>query len=229
MELPNTGKHCAHPNCNKLDFLPIKCGYCRKQYCSEHGSSSAHPCSGPAESSANASLIQTTSADPPLPPVTIYTKPARTGIKDVKAISKKTLTSKQKQALEALKGPSTKTKTKTTNNRAKQPLPPKIALMQLKSKAKGNSSMDMADRVYICVKFQDKALYLFENCRVVIGAVAMRVAKMFGLCLSSEAVCRLRVEGKSGCLPNNQSFENAIANGAWGFYSGCTLELITSS
>ncbi|OTF74448.1 hypothetical protein BLA29_003679 [Euroglyphus maynei] len=44
MEFPDLGKHCALKECNRLDFLPIKCSSCEKIYCSEHYMFQAHHC-----------------------------------------------------------------------------------------------------------------------------------------------------------------------------------------
>ncbi|XP_046912214.2 AN1-type zinc finger protein 2A [Dermatophagoides farinae] len=44
MEFPDLGKHCALKECNRLDFLPIKCSSCEKIYCSEHYMYQAHHC-----------------------------------------------------------------------------------------------------------------------------------------------------------------------------------------
>nr|CAI5835283.1 unnamed protein product [Callosobruchus analis] len=44
MELPHLGKHCSRSDCNKLDFLPIKCDACAMLFCDEHFSYSAHSC-----------------------------------------------------------------------------------------------------------------------------------------------------------------------------------------
>ncbi|XP_044253965.1 AN1-type zinc finger protein 2A [Tribolium madens] len=44
MEFPDVGKHCSEPNCNKLDFLPIKCDVCSEIFCDEHYSYIRHNC-----------------------------------------------------------------------------------------------------------------------------------------------------------------------------------------
>lgn len=38
------GTHCSFQECNRLDFLPIKCTACSKQFCSSHYSYSNHNC-----------------------------------------------------------------------------------------------------------------------------------------------------------------------------------------
>lgn len=45
MELPHIGKHCSKSDCNKLDFLPIRCDACRSLFCDEHYSYESHSCS----------------------------------------------------------------------------------------------------------------------------------------------------------------------------------------
>lgn len=44
MELPNLGRHCSKSECNKLDFLPIKCDACGHLFCEEHYKYIAHNC-----------------------------------------------------------------------------------------------------------------------------------------------------------------------------------------
>lgn len=43
MELPKIGKNCSHPNCNKLDFLPLQCK-CAKLFCTEHFNKHVETC-----------------------------------------------------------------------------------------------------------------------------------------------------------------------------------------
>lgn len=40
----NIGDHCAFSECNRLDFLPIKCTACTKNFCSQHYQYKAHKC-----------------------------------------------------------------------------------------------------------------------------------------------------------------------------------------
>ncbi|GJQ65320.1 hypothetical protein Trydic_g7436 [Trypoxylus dichotomus] len=44
MEFPHLGNHCSNQNCNKLDFLPIKCDACGKIFCNEHFHYTTHNC-----------------------------------------------------------------------------------------------------------------------------------------------------------------------------------------
>lgn len=44
MELPNVGKNCSKSECNKLDFLPIKCDACGSLFCDEHYTYTSHSC-----------------------------------------------------------------------------------------------------------------------------------------------------------------------------------------
>lgn len=44
MELPHLGKHCSKSDCNKLDFLPIKCDACTLLYCDDHFRYTNHNC-----------------------------------------------------------------------------------------------------------------------------------------------------------------------------------------
>jgi len=43
-ELTNLGAHCFWPECHQLDFLPVTCVHCKKQFCKEHYPSEAHQC-----------------------------------------------------------------------------------------------------------------------------------------------------------------------------------------
>ncbi|CAK1589118.1 unnamed protein product [Parnassius mnemosyne] len=44
MEFPHIGKNCSYSSCNKLDFLPMKCGACKEIFCSEHFAYLKHEC-----------------------------------------------------------------------------------------------------------------------------------------------------------------------------------------
>ncbi|CAG5094254.1 Oidioi.mRNA.OKI2018_I69.XSR.g13392.t1.cds [Oikopleura dioica] len=45
MELPHLGTHCHFAECNRLDFLPMKCRGCSESFCSEHFGLDIHNCS----------------------------------------------------------------------------------------------------------------------------------------------------------------------------------------
>lgn len=44
MEFPELGKNCDKVGCNDLDFLPIKCQYCQKYFCTKHFLPQDHQC-----------------------------------------------------------------------------------------------------------------------------------------------------------------------------------------
>ncbi|XP_039267223.2 AN1-type zinc finger protein 2A-like [Styela clava] len=44
MELPKIGDHCSDSFCRQLDFLPIKCDACEKQFCKNHIRYEDHKC-----------------------------------------------------------------------------------------------------------------------------------------------------------------------------------------
>ncbi len=46
MEFPELGAHCNLKECNRLDFLPVKCAGCANLFCSSHFPASAHSCAG---------------------------------------------------------------------------------------------------------------------------------------------------------------------------------------
>lgn len=43
-EFPSFGRHCSFAECHRLDFLPIRCDACEKQFCADHYSYEAHSC-----------------------------------------------------------------------------------------------------------------------------------------------------------------------------------------
>ncbi len=43
-ELPHLGKRCCFPECRQLDFLPVKCRCCEKDFCKEHYFTDSHRC-----------------------------------------------------------------------------------------------------------------------------------------------------------------------------------------
>ncbi|VBB31479.1 unnamed protein product [Acanthocheilonema viteae] len=43
-EFPDFGRHCNFDGCNLLDFLPIRCDACKKDFCGSHYSYDAHCC-----------------------------------------------------------------------------------------------------------------------------------------------------------------------------------------
>lgn len=47
MEFPHIGKNCSYTSCNKLDFLPYKCGACKEVFCSDHFAYAKHECQAP--------------------------------------------------------------------------------------------------------------------------------------------------------------------------------------
>eukprot|EP00301_Raphidiophrys_heterophryoidea_P027041 c9455_g1_i1.p1 GENE.c9455_g1_i1~~c9455_g1_i1.p1 ORF type:complete len:319 (-),score=106.07 c9455_g1_i1:127-1041(-) len=44
MEFPNLGKHCDHPECHLLDFLPFNCDACKATFCLDHHKYADHQC-----------------------------------------------------------------------------------------------------------------------------------------------------------------------------------------
>eukprot|EP00026_Physarum_polycephalum_P013708 Phypoly_transcript_14136.p1 GENE.Phypoly_transcript_14136~~Phypoly_transcript_14136.p1 ORF type:complete len:282 (+),score=25.85 Phypoly_transcript_14136:110-955(+) len=44
MELNHIGQHCSEPSCKVLDFLPFQCTSCKRTFCLEHRSLTAHKC-----------------------------------------------------------------------------------------------------------------------------------------------------------------------------------------
>jgi len=50
------GKHCAHPDCHQLDFLPFTCDLCRGVFCAEHRLREQHKCVAESEMRANVAV-----------------------------------------------------------------------------------------------------------------------------------------------------------------------------
>eukprot|EP00041_Stephanoeca_diplocostata_P023639 m.586233 g.586233 ORF g.586233 m.586233 type:complete len:263 (-) comp22341_c0_seq3:113-901(-) len=44
MELPKVGEHCGARVCKRLDFLPMRCYGCNRNFCDEHVTYEAHDC-----------------------------------------------------------------------------------------------------------------------------------------------------------------------------------------
>lgn len=57
------GVHCTFDECNRIDFLPIQCNGCKKNYCSSHYQYSSHSCIN----SANIEQIATNNQIPVCP------------------------------------------------------------------------------------------------------------------------------------------------------------------
>ncbi|KAJ2844334.1 hypothetical protein IWW36_005228, partial [Coemansia brasiliensis] len=157
-------------------------------------------------------------------PVSVYTHPDRT-TSQKHAQSKKTLSAEQHQALEALK----RTANKTVSRPKKQAaVSPKIELMRLKSKATGNESINMADRLYLSVLWQDKAIAVFINRNSSVGNAAFRFSKQLHLSQLSDKIYRLRAPGADNPLPSNKSFSELLSAEDTNnrIFNGCKLELI---
>lgn len=43
-DLQSIGKHCSLDSCNRVDFLPLKCDFCEKNFCRDHSGITAHSC-----------------------------------------------------------------------------------------------------------------------------------------------------------------------------------------
>ncbi|KAJ1824028.1 hypothetical protein LPJ60_001101 [Coemansia sp. RSA 2675] len=136
------------------------------------------------------------------------------------------LTAEQALALEAHQLLSARVGQKATIRISEPRKSPKIELMRLKAKATGNPSIDVDDRIYLCIKHKTKSLVVFEAKRAVIGNAAERFAKQLGLSMTPGRYCRLRVVGSDQPLPPNGTFGSELAAEAdAGLYNGCTLEL----
>ncbi|ORX63337.1 hypothetical protein DL89DRAFT_289295 [Linderina pennispora] len=178
MEFPHVGANCSYAGCADLDFLPVTCDYCTKQFCSTHGNPIAHHCDQMPERTVEAT---SSTKDKDYIPITKYTKPARIGPKDVRAPTKNELTDRQRQALAALK--------QTHQSRAPlraAPLPKKQP-----AKATGNPNMAMEDRLYLSVASEAKTIVVFINKKATIGSATDQFARQLGLSmLPGKVACR---------------------------------------
>lgn len=43
-EFPDLGRHCSYSECHLLDFLPVRCDACGKDFCASHFSYDSHNC-----------------------------------------------------------------------------------------------------------------------------------------------------------------------------------------
>lgn len=44
VDVDHIGEHCTFGQCNRLDFLPVRCEKCKRVFCKEHYSLIAHKC-----------------------------------------------------------------------------------------------------------------------------------------------------------------------------------------
>ncbi|KAJ2215158.1 hypothetical protein EV179_002377 [Coemansia sp. RSA 487] len=199
----HTGSHASHKH-PQLDFLAVRCKYCQKQFCAEHGSIVTHRC--PCVPEGGDTSVSTAGNIP----ITNYTRPDRGSIEHVYKDTKRELSVEQVQALEHFRN--SDQSERTAAKRLKQPprKSPKIELMRLKAKATGNSSIDMNDR------------------KSVVGNAAAQLAKQMRLSMLPNIVYRLHRPGASEALPSNKSFDSLLVTDSGpdeGIYNGCTLEL----
>ncbi|KAJ2027052.1 hypothetical protein IWW57_002783, partial [Coemansia sp. S610] len=160
--LPGVGGKCQLDGCGVLDFLPVVCDACRKQFCATHGCAAAHQCSAPSRSSDSVVASQQLGRQQASTPVSVYTHPQRTGPKDARPSAKRELTAEQALALEAHQLLRARVGQKATIRISEPRKSPKIELMRLKAKATGNPSIDVDDRIYLCIKHKTKSLVVFE-------------------------------------------------------------------
>ncbi|KAJ2158412.1 spindle assembly checkpoint kinase [Coemansia sp. RSA 552] len=158
-------------------------------------------------------------------PVAFYTHPRRDAPVHTENKGRKELSAEQKQALKAL--------AQTSKDRGEQQLSrpgrkratsSKVALMRLKAKATGNSSIDPADRLYLTVLWQDKQISVFINKSSVIGNAAMQFARALRLSLLPETVYALQVPGSGELLPPNRAFSELMAGSEPELANGCSLD-----
>ncbi|KAJ2409874.1 hypothetical protein GGF41_006540 [Coemansia sp. RSA 2531] len=160
MELPGVGSRCQFDGCGVLDFLPVVCNTCCKQFCAAHGCAAAHNCNASTPSSI--SMVCQQHQQQTSTPVSVYTHPARMGPKDVRPVTRRELTADQRSALESHRQNSARIAQKATIRITEPRVSPKIELMRLKAKATGNASIEMNDRVYLSIKHNTKSIAVFE-------------------------------------------------------------------
>lgn len=160
-------QHCAASECQRLDFLPATCPYCRLVWCSEHAATARHACPQDPERArvADGARFQARFVD---------LLPDRT--RDAQAVSLQreaestALQSKRTAALALLaknfgpvqpkprSTPPQRTTTTTTS--------PIVALMKLKQRAKPGdvrqsaTQVPMDARIYLCVSQMDALTWI---------------------------------------------------------------------
>ncbi|KAJ2743455.1 zinc finger, AN1-type domain [Coemansia sp. BCRC 34301] len=219
MELPNVGSRCQYDGCGVLDFLPVVCDACRKQFCAVHGCATAHACDASLQKGVSVPAQQQAKT-----PVSVYTHPVRIGPKDVRPLPKRKLTADQQLALEAHRQSSVGVERVATRQAREPRVSSKVELMRLKAKSVGNASIDMDDRIYLRVKHKTKSIAVYEA--MIIGNAAERFARQLGLSMLPGRVYRLGVAGANQPLPSNRTFGSMLGSEkGLGLYNGCTLEL----
>ncbi|KAJ1722606.1 hypothetical protein LPJ53_002985 [Coemansia erecta] len=162
-------------------------------------------------------------------PIVPYESIQKTGPKDIRPDTRKTLTSQQVAALETLRQSGAASERSELRTPKASRVSPKIELMRLKSKAKGNSSIAMDDRIYLCINWKAKSITTFINKTSVIGNAAGQFARQLGVSMLPDVVCRLRIPGTDSDLPSNKRFSEILETDpepGKTIYNGCTLDLI---
>jgi len=171
MEFPTLGKNCEKSDCNKLDFLPIKCNFCKKYFCSEHALPEYHSCTeytaecrNPSDAAIEkyACSVSGCKKTELAPVVCNYCSvqicllhrhqadhncpKLETGVRgmtETKVVVEKILSSQnQNSASEVLKKPRSVKAQKTAA---------KVQLMKLKMKSSGDKSVPQSERIYFLV------------------------------------------------------------------------------
>ncbi|KAJ1801899.1 AN1-type zinc finger protein 1, partial [Coemansia sp. RSA 2599] len=194
MELPDVGNNCAFDGCSALDFLPMRCVHCGKSFCSKHGGAYSHSCPNAPERAVDDAERASRDSGTSNVPVSTYTRPERTGPKDIRADPKKALTDEQQAALLALRQSTAKQPQTALKSSSRSRSSPKIELMRLKAKAKGNASIDMKDRLYLSIRWKAKTINVLINkaSRSVIGNAAGQFARQLGASMLPDTVYRLQ-------------------------------------
>ncbi|KAJ2607047.1 spindle assembly checkpoint kinase [Coemansia sp. RSA 1804] len=225
MELPDIGSHCAFDGCSRLDFLVVSCKFCQKQFCPEHGNIVTHRC--PCVPESGGPSVSTKGNVP----ITTYIRPDRGSATPVHNDTKKELSAEQAQALRQFKDANQGDKAAATKQPARPPRKsPKIELMRLKAKATGNASIDMNDRLYLCIEHKEKSISVFISKRSVVGNSATQFAKQMRLSLLPGKVYRLHKPGADEPLPSNKPFEGLLSGSDEGICDAMDreVELLTS-
>ncbi|KAJ1963226.1 spindle assembly checkpoint kinase [Dipsacomyces acuminosporus] len=149
----------------------------------------------------------------------MYTRPPRTGPKDARPQTKKTLTPEQISALESIKSSGEPV---ATSKPKKPRTSPTVELMRLKAKATGNASMAMSDRLYLLVKSERKSIAVFINKSAVIGNAAGQFARQLGL--PGNKAYRIQVQDSGEALPPNKRFSEILSSEST-LYNGCSVEV----
>eukprot|EP00092_Neocalanus_flemingeri_P023547 GFUD01025535.1.p1 GENE.GFUD01025535.1~~GFUD01025535.1.p1 ORF type:complete len:267 (-),score=66.84 GFUD01025535.1:2-802(-) len=237
-ELPSLGQHCALPDCNLLDFLPITCHFCKNFYCKEHFLPEVHKCPKiPVSPSANLS------SDPPPRYECSVQKCSKAELAPVYCpecsvmvclshrhqsdhscsklvIPVHSMSQTKAKVEEIINSQPTPVKMKKLRSVKAQKTAAKVQLMKLKMKSTGDKSLPQTERVYFLVtppKETGKgSVGVWVSNRWVMGRVVDSLAASLGVKNENNVVGKDKVklfraaDGKSVCEDMSEVLEGVV-------------------